>query len=96
MAKLLNIGFEYNGSIYYSLIRVKEKESHTEYQVTVMEGALERLLYGNHIIKEVDGRIIADEMIENEQDKLKQKIVQALSIYLKENSSSSPDKFVNA
>jgi hypothetical protein len=96
MAKLLNIGFEYNGSMHYSLIRVKEKENCTEYQVTVMEGSLERLLYGNHIIKEVNGRIVADDYIENEQTKLKQKIVQALSVYLKENTNSSPDKFVNA
>lgn len=94
MAKLLNIGFEYQGSIHYSLIRVKEKEDWTEYQITIMDGNLEKLLYGNHIIREVNGHLIIDSPTDNEQSKLKYMIAQALSDYLKEQPDVSPDRYL--
>lgn len=94
MAKLLNIGFEYKGCIHYSLIRVKEKENCIEYQVTVMDGNLEKLLYGNHIIKEVNGQLEIDLPDDNEQRELKTTIAQSLNAYLQEHSKLSSDKYV--
>jgi len=94
MAKLLNLGFEYKGCIYYSLIRVKEKENCTEYQVTVMDGNLEKLLYGNHIIKEVNGQLEMDLPDDNEQRELKTIIAQSLNVYLQEHSNFSTDQYV--
>lgn len=94
MAKLLNIGFEYKGCIHYSLIRVKEKENCTEYQVTVMDGNLEKLLYGNHIIKEVNGQLEIDLPDDNEKRELKTTIAQSLNTYLQEHPNLSSDQYV--
>ena len=94
MAKLLNIGFEYKGCIHYSLIRVKEKEDWVEYQVTVMDGNLEKLLYGSHIIKEVNGQLEMDLPDDNEKRELKTTIAQSLNTYLQEHSNLSSDQYV--
>lgn len=94
MAKLLNIGFEYKGCIYYSLIRVKEKENWVEYQITVMDGNLEKLLYGNHIIKEVNGQLEMDLPDDHEQRELKATIAQSLNTYLREHLNLPSDQYV--
>lgn len=84
MSKLLSIGFEFKGNSYSTLIRVKEKEDCNEYKVTIMNGDLERLLYGEHIITEVCGKINDDIACDDstEQYKLRQVIVKSLSAYL--------------
>jgi len=56
-SELLSLAFEYEGAGYHSLIRVKKTEIGKEYHVTVMNGKLERMPYGNHIIHEVNGRL---------------------------------------
>ena len=85
MMKLLSIEFEYKGSFYYALIRVKDK-TYREYHITVMNGPLEQLLFGSHIILEVNGRLQVDLPAEhNEQGKLKLAIASALREYLKNN-----------
>jgi hypothetical protein len=83
MIKLLSLEFEYKGAFYYALIRVKEGHGR-EYHITVMNGELERILYGNHIIPEVNGRLQVDVPAENNlQGKLKLAIAHALREYLK-------------
>lgn len=81
--KLLTIGFEYDGNFHYALIRQKENNGSHHYQVTVMNGRLEQLLYGNHIINEVNGMIVLDDAGNDEQQKaLKKQIAFALSQHL--------------
>ena len=88
--RLLSIEFKYKDSCYYALIRVKEK-TYREYHITVMNGALEQLLYGSHIIIEVNGRLQVDLPAENnEQGKLKLAIANALREYLKNNEMLLP------
>ena len=88
MIKLLSLEFEYQTAFYYALIRVKEG-AHREYHITVMNGELERLLYGNHIILEVNGRLQVDLPAEqNLQGRLKLAIAQALREYLKNNADA--------
>lgn len=83
MIKLLSLEFEYGGSFHYALIRVKEG-AHREYHVTIMNGDLERILYGSHVILEVNGRLQVDLPAENNpQGKLKLAVAQALRDYLK-------------
>lgn len=84
MGKLINIGFEFNGVFYYTLIHMRPKDGWNEYVVTVMNGKLERLLYGNHVIKEINGQVIEDVTAENtEQKRLKVEIAKALNEYLR-------------
>jgi len=92
MMRLLSIEFEYRNTFYYALIRVKEN-TYREYHITVMNGTLEKLLYGSHVILEVNGRLQVDLPAEhNEQGKLKLAIARALREYLKNNDLfPSPD-----
>jgi hypothetical protein len=83
--KLLSIEFEYLNRFHYALIRVRDNE-YREYHITVMDSALEQLLYGNHVIQEVNGRLQVDLPSQrNEQGKLKLAIATALRDYLKNN-----------
>jgi hypothetical protein len=82
MSTLLTVGFEFMEEFYYSLIRVKNKEGFNEYQITVMNGKLESILYGNHILKEEDGYLLLDDTSEDPQGKLKLTIAEALGKFL--------------
>jgi hypothetical protein len=90
MSSLLSLGFEYKGCHHSFLARVKEDGNKTEYHVTVMNGELEKLLYGNHVITGINGQIITD-MTDppGEQHLLKSYIAKALSKYLHEKSLAS-------
>lgn len=55
---MFSIRFNYRKSAYEALIRVvKEKGNKKEYRITVMNGELEMLLYGHHMLKEEDGKL---------------------------------------
>lgn len=81
--KMLPIKFDYRGIGYEALIRVKEKETRTEYHVTVMNGDLEKMLYGHHVITEVNGRLQPGDVADAEIARLKNSITEALDAYLK-------------
>ncbi|PZR24000.1 MAG: hypothetical protein DI535_22930 [Citrobacter freundii] len=55
---MFSIRFNYRKSAYEALIRVvKDKGSRKEYRITVMNGELEMLLYGHHVLTEEDGKL---------------------------------------
>lgn len=82
-SSFIQIGFTFEGRNYFSLLRKKVKGSTTEYHVTVMNGELEKLLYGNHVILETDGVLQIDQTITNQQQAvLKLCITKALYKYL--------------
>jgi hypothetical protein len=86
--EFLSVQFEFEGGIYYSLIRKKKKINCIEYHITIMNGKLEKMLYGNHIIKQVNGRLHADCNTEDKKlVQLKQIITQALEKYLSSENS---------
>ena len=81
--KLLTIGFEFSGEYHYAIIQRKEKDDTTHYQATVMNGRLEKILFGRHIFTEKQNSILlelSDE--ETEQARLRRKIAEALSQHL--------------
>ena len=83
MGTIISLGFQFKGKEYYSLIRVKERNQRTEYHITVMNGELERLLYGNHIINQVNGSLDFHDLREDtEQCRLKKQIAEALDRHL--------------
>lgn len=78
MNRFLVLGFEYNNNTEYCLVRYKKKSESNEYAITIMNGELEKLLFGHHIITEKDGFLLV-EMSGNEQPyKLKEEITNAL------------------
>lgn len=86
--EFLSVQFEFEGGTYYSLIRRKKKVSGIEYHITVMNGKLEKLLYGNHIIKQVNGVLQADVSTDDKKlMQLKQIITNALQKYLASENS---------
>jgi hypothetical protein len=83
MEKILTIEFEFLGQFYFSLVRLKQKNGLNEYQVTVMNGELEKLLYGNHIIRVEDGHLQVEFSENNKQELLKLRIAEALGKFLR-------------
>jgi len=82
--EMIAVGFQYKENAYKALIRLKERGAKKEYHITVMDGELERLLYGNHILVEENGHLQRDSIIPgNEASGLKAIITEAL------------DKFIN-
>jgi hypothetical protein len=79
----IEIEFEIKGSTYKAVILVRQKMEGREFLVTVLNPQLERLLYGNSIIKEVDGILQATLLPgQEEQAELKLIIAARLSSYL--------------
>lgn len=86
--EFLSISFQFEGAEHGSLIRKKRKADHNEYYITVMNGILEKLLFGNHILKEINGVLQIDQIIPTDkQSQLKLAIADALNKHL-----ASPDR----
>lgn len=80
--------------MYFALIRTKEDGETKLHSVTVMNGDLERLLYGNHVIMEKEGCFQSAMPILNRQiGELKQSIINALCGYTRATSCHQPNKF---
>lgn len=60
MIKIISIPLEFRGKEYYTLIRVSRKPECTQLKVTIMNGDLERTLYGNNVFEYRNGYLIAD------------------------------------
>jgi hypothetical protein len=58
MIAMLSMEFEYREKLYAALVRVKKINDNIEYHLTIMNGDLEKLLYGWHIFKEEQGRFV--------------------------------------
>jgi len=85
MSSLLSLGFEFKDCHHSFLARVKETGNEIEYHVTLMNGELEKLLYGNHIITGSSNHVVADLPADNQEDQhLKFRIAQGLNKYLQQ------------
>jgi len=83
MDKIISLEFIYRSRKYYALIRTKEDAEERLHSITIMNGDLERLLYGNHIIREKDGCFQSVLPVANKQiGELKQAIINALCRYM--------------
>ena len=83
MNRFLIIPFEFCKKTYYSLVMCKSKAEGTEYRITVMNGELEQLLFGNNVILEKNGTLHL-EVSQNElQESLKMQIAESLVKVLK-------------
>ena len=80
---MLLVKFEYRGTGYEALIRVKVKEAKTEYYITVMNGDLEKMLFGHHIITEENGYLQTGTAPDAETALLKNIIAGALKAQLR-------------
>ena len=83
MQKFLIVGFMFCKNLYHSIVMVKKKSDCTIYQITVMNGDLEKLLYGNHRICEINGCLHVEPCENKEQEILKVNIAEALSKLLR-------------
>jgi hypothetical protein len=89
MDKMLSLEFMYKSKTYYALVRTKLIGQEKQYYITVMNGELEMLLYGNHVILEDgDGLRSATDIQQPEVLQLKNCITDALCKYMQENNLS--------
>jgi len=92
MDNIISLEFIYRSRMYYALIRTKDNGEMKLYSVTIMNGDLERLLYGNHIIMEKEGCFQSALPIANGQiGQLKQSIINALCHYMEARSRHLPE-----
>jgi len=71
MEPIISIEFVYRQKTYFALVRIKDKQRFTEYHVTIMNGALEQKLYGNHIFVEEEGEMVIGPIPEKEAGQLR-------------------------
>lgn len=57
MDVIWSLEFLFQEKTFFALVRVKHCESETLYHFTVMNGDLERTLFGHHIIAERNGQL---------------------------------------
>lgn len=87
--EFLSLEFEFEGANYPALIRKKNKQFGVEYYITIMNGELEKLLFGNHIILETHGILEVDNKIHDlRQATLKLAIMRSLHQYLQSKKNS--------
>jgi hypothetical protein len=83
MDKMISLEFTYRSKTYYAIIRTKINEKKISYVVTVMNGELERLLYGHHKIVDENGVLFSDRDISDDRVmELKECITRALCEHL--------------
>lgn len=79
MNRFMMLAFEYSNALHYCLIRYKALQKHNEYAITIMNGDLEKLLFGNHILCEREGVLFLESTGSEVQRLLKEKIAVKLS-----------------
>ena len=85
MIKIISIPLEFRGKEYYTLIRVSRKPQCTQLKVTIMNGDLERALYGNNVFEYRNGYLIADISAKDDETVMLQSaVLTALDAYLQQ------------
>ncbi|WP_127126223.1 hypothetical protein [Pseudoflavitalea rhizosphaerae] len=63
MTDMLVFGFHYKQRFYKAIANIWKKSTNGLYRITVMNGDLERLLFGNNILSLKDGRFLMEDSI---------------------------------
>ncbi|QEC40175.1 hypothetical protein [Pseudobacter ginsenosidimutans] len=63
MTDMLVFGFHYKQRFYKAIANIWKKSTNGLYRITVMNGDLEKLLFGNNILSLKDGRFLMEESI---------------------------------
>lgn len=82
MTDMLVFGFHYKQRFYKAIANIWKKSTNGLYRITVMNGDLEKLLFGNNILSLKDGRFLMEESIGNlEVRQLQQALVLGLNAH---------------
>lgn len=84
MATLFSINFSFENVEHTCLITTKWVDEKRMYKITIMNGELEQLLFGENYLKEVDGIIELPATQELRYQKLKVAIAESLQKHLEE------------
>lgn len=80
MTDMLIFGFHYKQKFYQAIANLWKKSTNGLYRITVMNGDLERLLFGNNIVSLKEGRFLTDEAADSTDLKqLQQALVAGLT-----------------
>ena len=79
---MFTLPFEYNGKNYSALVQEKFLENGKEYRLTIMNGELESLLFGNHILVERNGTLSCCTEARQENEQLVLQLINSLNEYL--------------
>jgi hypothetical protein len=79
---MFTLPFVYNGKKYAALVDETFLNVGKEYRLTIMNGELEALLYGNHILVEKDNKICCYNSPKEENEQLVLQLINSLNDYL--------------
>ncbi len=60
MLLMKSIPFTFHDKLYYALVRFNNKKESIELRVTIMNGDLEKILYGHNIFEYRNGYLVVD------------------------------------
>jgi hypothetical protein len=76
---MFTLPFKYNGSNYSALVHEKYLVNGKQYRITVMNGDLEKLMFGNNILIEKDGIICPGNAPNPDNEELISQIINSLT-----------------
>lgn len=79
LMKMFTLTFVYNGTAYSALVHEKYLTDGKQYRITVMNGDLEQLLFGNNILIEKDGKLCPVNDAKEENKNLIKQIINSLN-----------------
>jgi hypothetical protein len=93
MPEMLSIEFNYKKKCFYALARVKQGlvKPQKEYVITVMNGELESMLYGNHVFSIDNGKVVSTGTRNENVAELRDCISAALNNYLETGNLAHAD-----
>jgi hypothetical protein len=85
LSDILLVDFTYRSKTYFALIRTKMNKLEKRHYVTIMNGELEQLFYGHHIIIDNGGVLSSpEEILNSDLLELNQSVAEALSQIVQE------------
>ncbi len=94
MDNIMSIEFLYKKRTFYALVRPKTRDGQTAYHVTIMNGELERLLFGQHILVDEKSFVRSQqEILNSEVAELRRCVATALWQRLREDPVSNYEKY---
>jgi hypothetical protein len=82
MPLLISLGFNYKDNYFNVIISVKTVNENVQYQLTILDVEVEKLMAGYNIIPEIDEKLLLEDTRDKEKTAIKEEIVKALAEYL--------------
>lgn len=83
MSEIISIPFEFADYKYTALVNIKKQSFNRFFIITIMDGQLEQLLFGNHIFIETEDGVVPESRLAGDTAamKLQEAVLKSLNKY---------------